>query len=182
MLEIVIPAAEYYDEEQNLFIETKHQKLQLEHSLVSLARWEAQWKKPFMSSEQKTIDETIDYIRCMTITQNVDPMVYKSIPKRTRDQITEYINAPMTATKFTDSQDKTQSNEVVTAELIYFWMIASGIPFECQKWHLNRLLTLIRVCNIKNNPPDKRRMGRQELMNRNHLLNEQRKAQLKTRG
>lgn len=182
MLEVVIPAAEYYDETRNLFIDTKEQKLYLEHSLVSLAKWESKYEKPFLSREEKTSEEILDYIKFMTITQNVDPNVYLNIPVNIRNQISEYINAPMTATKFTDTPGGA-SKEIVTAELIYYWMTAANIPFECQKWHLNRLLTLIKVCSIKNAPPDKkRRMGRQEILNRNHMINEQRKQMYKSRG
>lgn len=182
MLRVVIPASEHYDEVHNLFFETKEQILQLEHSLVSLSRWESRWKKPFLGPEKKTLEETLDYVRCMTITQNVDPEIYKIIPKDIREQITEYINTPMTATKFTDNRAKPGANEIITSEIIYYWMISLGIPFECQKWHLNRLLTLIRVCNIKNTPPKTKKMGRQELLTRNHQLNEMRKQQLNTRG
>lgn len=179
MLKIIIPAIEQYDEAKNEFITSKETTLQLEHSLVSLSKWESKWCKPFLSRDEKTIKETIDYIKCMTITQNVDDVVYNAINNQHVKTVTQYIKAPMTATVFT-AEKKPTSREVITAEIIYFWIISLNIPFECQKWHLNRLLTLINVCNLKNNPPKK--MNKKELMNRNQALNAARKKSLRTKG
>ena len=181
MLQLKIPAIELWDEINERFISIKEQTLSLEHSLVSLAKWESKWCKPFMSKEEKTVEQTIDYIRCMTLTQNVDPMVYNYLSNENIKAINAYIEAPMTATVITDSSNKqSKRGETVTAELIYYWMIALQIPFECQKWHLNRLLTLIRVCNIKQQPPKK--MGRNQLLSRNAALNAARRNQLHTNG
>lgn len=179
MLEITIPAVEKWDQIKQEFINKPAQTLRLEHSLVSLSKWESKWCKPFLTKDNKTIEETIDYVRCMTITQNVKPEVYFNLTPENIAQINAYIEAPMTATYF--SQDKGKpSREQITAELIYYWMIAFNIPFECQKWHLNRLLTLIRVCNIKSQPPKK--MSKNEIMSRNAALNAQRRAMLGTKG
>lgn len=179
MLEITIPAVEKWDQIKQEFINTPAQTLRLEHSLVSLSKWESKWCKPFLTKDNKTIEETIDYVRCMTITQNVKPEVYFNLTPENIAQINAYIEAPMTATYF--SQDKGKpSREQITAELIYYWMIGFNIPFECQKWHLNRLLTLIRVCNIKSQPPKK--MSKNEIMSRNAALNAQRRAMLGTKG
>jgi len=180
MLQITIPATEWFDSGSQTFIQTKEQTLQLEHSLVSLSKWESKWNKPFLSKGDKTIEETVDYIRCMTITQNVDPNVYLGITDSIVEQVMAYIDAPMTATTFNEEKTKGGRSETVTAEIIYYWMITLNIPFECQKWHLNRLLTQIRVCNIKNNPPKK--MGRKELMARNRALNASRRQALNTKG
>jgi len=180
MLQITIPGIELWDESREIFTQTKEQTLQLEHSLVSLSKWESKWGKAFLSKQEKTYEETIDYIKCMTITQNVDPNVYNHLSKSIIDKITEYIEAPMTATYFSKEQSSGNSREQVTSELIYYWMIALNIPFECQKWHLNRLLTLIRVCNIKNQPPKK--MSKRAIMSRNAALNAARRKQLNTRG
>ena len=181
MLDIVIPSVEYYDEEKNLFVRPfeKDCHLRLEHSLVSISKWESKWCKPFLTNEQKTLEESIDYIRCMTLTQNVNPDVYQHITNSIMGQINAYIEAPMTATTFME-HGHGGNREVVTSELIYYWMIALNIPFECQKWHINRLLTLINVCNIKNAPEKK--MSRSELYNRNRALNEARKLKYKTKG
>lgn len=179
MITITIPARELFNEITQEFIYTKEQTIQLEHSLVSLSKWESKWNKPFLGNENKTIQETIDYIRCMTITQNVDPNIYNSLSKENIDAINNYINAPMTATTFNNTQ--TGSNrEIITSELIYYWMIALNIPMECQKWHLNRLLTLVRVCNIKNSPGKK--MSSREIMSRNAALNAARRKKLNTNG
>lgn len=180
MLQITIPSTELWDERKEEFVYVKEKTLRLEHSLVSLSKWESKWNKPFLSSSDKTNEETIDYIRCMTITQNVDPEVYTRLKNDVIKQIYDYINAPMTATVISDTKRGGSSREVITSELIYYWMIALNIPFECQKWHLNRLLTLIRVCEIKNTPP--KSMNRREIMNRNAALNAARRKQFNTKG
>ena len=136
--------------------------------------------KPFLSKEAKTVEETLDYIKCMTITQNVDPNVYNSLTSNNIRDINKYIDNPMTATTFSNTKNYNTNKEIVTAELIYYWMIALNIPMECQKWHLNRLLTLIRVCNIKNSPPEK--MSRRDLMSRNAALNAARRKKFNTKG
>lgn len=179
MLDIKIPSVEFYDEIAEEFITTKEQTLRLEHSLVSLAKWESKWCKPFLSKQEKTHEEIMDYIKCMTITQNVDPDVYNYITNENVEEINKYIDSPMTATTFSDSGKKGKG-ETITAEIVYYWMITLNIPFECQKWHLNRLLTLIKVCSIKNQPPKK--MSKNEIMSRNAALNKQRRAQLNTKG
>lgn len=180
MLRIVIPSAELWDEEKMEFIHTKEQTLQLEHSLVSLSKWESKWCKPFLSKQEKTFEETMDYIKCMTLTQNVNPEVYNYLTISNIDEINRYIDTPMTATRFQEDKTGKSSREQITAEIIYYWMISLNIPFECQKWHLNRLLTLIRVCNIKNSPPRKRSM--REIMSRNAALNAERRKQLHSKG
>ena len=180
MLQITIPAIELWDEQKQEFISRKEQTLQLEHSLVSLSKWESKWCKAFLSKNEKTYEETIDYIKCMTITQNVDSETYKYLTRDNIYQVNKYIEAPMTATVFFEDKGNRGSKETVTAELIYYWMIALNIPFECQKWHLNRLLTLIKVCNIKNQPPKKR--SKREIMSRNAALNAARRKQLNSRG
>lgn len=179
MLYVTIPQGEFFDEVENQFINTKEQKLQLEHSLVSLSKWEAKWNKAFLSRNEMTTEETNDYIRCMTITQNVDPNTYRFIPADILRTVNAYIEAPMTATKFSN-EAKSNSKEVITSDIIYYWMIALNIPFECEKWHLNKLLALIKVCNIKNGPAKK--MSKQELMARNKQLNAERKQMLQTKG
>lgn len=179
MLRITIPAAEQWDERKQEFISTKECSIQLEHSLVSLSKWESKWNKPFLGKDNKTEEEIIDYVRCMTITQNVDPNVYYAMSNDNIKAIRNYIDEPMTATTIKEMDSKT-NREIITSELIYYWMIALNIPFECQKWHLNRLLTLIRVCNIKNQPPKK--MKQSEIMRQNAALNAARKKQLNSRG
>lgn len=180
MLQVTIPATELWDENKEEFINTKEQTLQLEHSLISLSKWESKWHKPFLSKDTKTEEENIDYIKCMTITQNVDPNVYIVIPNDIREKIKEYIDDKMTATRFSNDKNGKGSSEQVTSEIIYYWMITQNIPFECEKWHLNRLLTLIKVCDIKNKPPKK--MGNKEIMRCNSSLNNARRKQLNTKG
>lgn len=181
MLEISIPISpEGWDEEKQEFVEPSYQVLQLEHSLVSLSKWESKWCKSFISSKDKTDEELMDYIYCMTLDEDVDPVVYNYLTKENVDQINKYIEAPMTATYFAEDRGGKSNRETITAELIYYWMIALNIPFECQYWHLNRLLTLVRVCNIKNQPPKK--MSRREIMSRNAAMNAARRQQMNSKG
>ena len=181
MLRIVVPISpEGWDEKKQEFIEPKVQVLQLEHSLISMSKWESKWCKPFLSSEDKTIEETLDYIKFMTLTPNVSPDVYMHITRANMRDINDYIAAPMTATTFSEDKNTKGKREIVTAELIYYWMIALNIPFECQKWHLNKLLTLIKVCNIKNSPPKK--MSKKETKNRYEALNAARRKKLNSKG
>ena len=179
MLQITVPEQEFFIDEISKFIKTKEQVLQLEHSLVSLAKWESKWCKPFISKEVKTKEETIDYIRFMTLTQNVDPNIYHCLTSENHDEISEYVNAPMTATTFVEI-GKSNNSEIITAEIIYYWMVSYNIPFECQKWHFNRLLSLIKVCNLKNQPTKK--MSRNEIYARNTALNDARRAKFNSRG
>ena len=180
MLKITIPRREIFDERTETFYVTKEQALQLEHSLVSLSKWESKWHKPFLGKEEKSFEETIDYIRCMTLNQNIDPSVYNLLTNENVKDINNYIDDPMTATTFSNNTSNGNNREIVTSELVYYWMIALNIPFECQKWHLNRLLTLIRVCNIKNQPPKKRSTN--EIMRSNAELNAARRKLLNSKG
>ena len=181
MLQIIIPLGLVeWDEEKEEFVTPKFQILQLEHSLVSLSKWESKWCTPFLSKRDKTAEEIMDYIKFMTLTKNVNPDIYNHLTSDNIAEINGYIEAPMTATTFSDDKSGKASREIVTAELIYYWMIALNIPFECQKWHLNRLLTLIKVCNIKNSPPKK--MSKREAARRNAQLNAARRKQLNTNG
>ena len=180
MLQIKIPATEVWDENKEEFVQTSHEQvLQLEHSLVSISKWEAKWCKPFLTKEDKTYEETLDYIKCMTITQNVKDEIYEHLSKSNIDEINSYIAESRTATTFSDTKVGT-SRETITSELIYYWMITLNIPMECQKWHINRLLTLIRVCNIKNTPPKK--MNKREIASRYASLNAARRKQFNSRG
>ena len=180
MLEIIIPETEQWDEVNQEFITSNRQILRLEHSLVSLSKWESKWKKAFLGNQEKTFEETIDYIKCMTLTQNVNDTVYNLLDKDNIEKINKYIGDPMTATTFKEDPNKKGGREIITSELIYYWMISLNIPFECQKWHLNRLLTLIKVCGIKNQPPKK--MSKKDVMSRNAALNAARRKQMNSRG
>jgi hypothetical protein len=178
---LTIPDTERYNEEDSTFVTVKGCVIQLEHSLISVSKWESKWRVPFLMKEDKTLAQSIDYVRCMTITQGVPLSVYSQIDADTLSKINEYIQAPMTATWFTDRPGGgRRGREAVTSELIYYWMIASDIPFECQKWHLNRLLTLIRICEIKNSPPKKR--SKQDILNQQDAINKQRRQALNTSG
>lgn len=180
MLRITIPATELFDDTTEEFVYTKEQTLELEHSLVSLSKWESKWNKPFLTNQDKTTEEALDYIRCMTITQNVDPDVYKHIDKRGMEMINDYVKSSMTATTFTNESSSKGTNEQITSELIYYWMMSLNIPIECQDWHINRLITLIRVCNVKNQPSKKMSMNAR--ISQQRALNEARRKKLNSKG
>lgn len=180
MLEITIPGPESWDETKEEFVYAEGATLQLEHSLVSLSKWESKWHKPFLSKTDMTVEETVDYIRCMTLTQNVDPAVYSFITNEIIDRISSYIDDSMTATWFSKEERKPKGRETITSEIIYYWMTVYNIPFECQKWHLNRLLTLLQVCNIKNAPPEK--LSKKQLAKRNAEINKARRKALNSKG
>lgn len=180
MLRVFIPAAEYFDELNEEFVYVAEQHLTLEHSLVSVSKWEQKWHKPFLTDNKKTREENIDYVRCMTLTQNVDPRVYIGIPDSVMEEIMAYIDDPRTAAIFPEEKNAKTSREIITNETIYYWMIALEIPSEYQKWHLNHLLALIRFCNIKNKPAKK--MSRKEILAQNRALNEARRKASGSRG
>ena len=193
MLKITIPGQELYDPEKNLFHYTKGTTLVLEHSLVSLSKWEAKWKIPFLSlgqqrpgknpEKQLTPEQFLDYVRCMTLTQNVDPEVYNYLTRDNLNDIMKYIEDPMTATTISKQQQKKGSNQgrVITSELIYAWMAILRIPYEvCQKWHLNRLLMLIQVTGLEQEPPKK--MDPKNVLRQNKSLNAARRMRHHTKG
>lgn len=191
MLQIHIPAiADFWDEEKEEFISIKGCDLALEHSLISISKWESKWKVPFLIKKKKTNEQLLDYIRCMTITQNVDPRVYDYIPPDEIQKINDYIDDDHTATFFRDDGKKGKRDDsILTSEVIYYYMIALQIPMECQKWHLGRLMTLIKVCNEKNKEADpkykKKKLTVKEqvdLAKQYEEINERRKKELGTKG
>lgn len=180
MLEITIPATDLWDESNQEFISVKECTLKLEHSLVSISKWESKWHIPFLSKEPISEEANRDYIRFMTLNKNVDPNVYYCITPDIYNQIEKYMEDSMTATTFRKDQNRKINNEQVTAELIYYWMITLGIPIEFQKWHINKLLTLIRVCNVKNTPTKKR--SKKEIANDYAAINAKRRKEWNTKG
>ena len=179
MLEITIPKQRLFNEKTYEFMYVDETKLCLEHSLVSLSKWESKWHKPFISSE-KSKEEIMDYIKFMTITKNVNPIVYDALTEENVIQIKNYIDDPMTATTFSQKTNGEHNSEIITAELIYYWMIELKIPVEFQKWHINRLITLIRVCEIKNTPPKKR--SSREIASRTAAINAARRQKYAKKG
>jgi hypothetical protein len=197
MITITIPAkpkTEMWDPVKEEFQYTdaiKETTITLEHSLISISKWESKWKKAFLKKEEKTIEEVIDYIKCMTIEKNVPDAVYNNIPDSEMKRITEYIEDRMSATyvkqKPVDNKgDSNRKEEVVTSELIYYWMIANQIPFECERWHINRLMALIQVCSVKNaamyGGKKKSRSNQNALLRHNTALNASRRAKLGSTG
>lgn len=180
MLKLIVPVEEGYDESTNQYFVVKAFVLELEHSLASLSKWESIFEKPFLSSTDKTPEEVAEYIELMLLTPDVPVDVMSRLGAAHFAKINEYIGSKQSATTINEVQKAGKSREIITAEIIYYWMVSMQIPFECQYWHLNRLLTLIKVINQKNAPAQK--IGRQEAARRQRELNEQRRAQLNTRG
>lgn len=191
MLEIVVPGTkDDWDPVKEEFVSREPCRLRLEHSLISISKWEAKWHIPFLDNNSNITDEQLrDYIRCMTLTQNVDPDVYNHLTLENMNEIQAYISDPMTATWFGNNvegiqEGKGHSKQVVTSELIYYWMIAQSIPVEFEKWHLSRLMTLIQVCSIKNKEAQggQKKMNKNQIYNQNKSLNAARRAKLHTKG
>lgn len=179
MLSITISKNEFFNEQTSCFVVVPEHTITLEHSLLSISRWESKWNKAYLSKKPKTDRELLDYISCMSMNKEISMEALLSLTNEQLIQIHEYINSPMTATTFLEDNVK-NSNKIITSEEIYSQMVALNIPFECQKWHFNRLMTLIRVCALHNQPAKK--MSKSEIMNRNRRLNAERKAKYNTRG
>jgi len=180
MLTITVIGDELYDEITNEFTTVGDVVLQLEHSLISLSKWESKFEKPFLGRGEKTKEEVFEYLKCMVLTEDVAPEVYLRLSRENIQEINDYIDTKQSATTFSEHQKNSGMGETITSELIYYWMVALNIPFECQYWHLNRLFSLIRVCGIKNSPPKK--MSARQIAERNRELNAQRKAMYNTTG
>jgi hypothetical protein len=171
---------EAYNEETREFVIADGFKLELEHSLVSLSKWESKFEKPFLSTENKTPEEILWYMKAMALTQDVPEEVYQRLSEDNIEEIDSYIGAKMTATWFREDANQRRSREIITAELVYYWLFSYGIPKECEDWHLNRLFTLIKVFSEKNKPPKK--MSKAEAAQQNRSLNAQRRAQMGSSG
>jgi hypothetical protein len=181
MLKIVVPGIEAFDNAASQFVTQGEFVLELEHSLVSLSKWESKYEKVFLTKETKTDEEVRGYVRAMTLTPDVPEEVFQKLSEENFEQINQYIDAKMTATRIYELHEAPKTKqETVTAELIYYWLVAFQIPWEAQYWHLNRLFTLIRLCSVKAEKPKK--MSKGELIRRNRELNAQRRAKLGTKG
>ena len=181
MLPITVPAREMWNEEAQMFFTIPETPLQLEHSLLSISKWEAKWKKPFLETKQLTPAEWRDYVRCMTLSpKNPDPTVYICLTAKNLADVKAYVNDPMTATTIKEQNNRGGRGQFVTSELIYYWMVAAQIPFECERWHLNRLMVLIRICGEKSKPPKK--MSKRENARSRSALNAQRRAAMHSNG
>lgn len=179
MLDIIIPATEQFDERTMQFVETKEQKLTLEHSLISISKWEAKWKISYIDTKDKTRDQRLDYIRCMSLKGDISDDVLYSIAPQEMQKINNYINDSMSATVVKNTGGSA-SNQFTTSELIYSWMVGYQIPVEFEKWHLSRLLTLIKVISEENKP--KKKMTPSEIAARNKALNAKNRAKYHSRG
>lgn len=181
---ITVPEQEFFNADKNEFFTIKGATFKIEHSLVAVAKWESKWHVAFLDDKvEKTQEMLIDYIKCMTISQNVDPNIYEHLPASVIEEINNYIEDPMTATTFREDKKGGRKGEFITNEIIYYWMIAQNIPLECEKWHLNRLMTLIRVCAEKNNEQQgHNKMSRKAVMSQNRALNAARRKASGSRG
>lgn len=180
MLIVSIPELEGFDEETQSFVSLPGGELHLEHNLISLSKWESITHKHLIGNDDITNEEMLLYIECMITDEEYNSELLKRLPASEVERISNYMADTKTATTVSGSGGGSGSGEYTSSELIYYWMIACQIPFECEKWHINRLLTLIRVCNEKNQPDKK--MSQSEIMNRNRELNRARRAKLGSKG
>lgn len=180
MLKVIIEGNESYNEEENLFTQDEEAVLELEHSLLSLSKWESKHQKPFLSKDKKTLDEIYDYLKAMVVTPNADLDALNRCTQSNLNAIQAYIDSPQSATTFGNMPERRGPGEVITSELIYYWMVTFNIPWEAQTWHLNRLFALVRICNLKQSKP--KRLSPRELAMRNKELNDKRRAELGTKG
>lgn len=183
MLEITVPGRELYFENTDTIEYFPEIKLKLEHSLLSISKWESKWKKPFLDNDVKrTREELCDYVRCMTITQSVPPITYSLLTPENMKAIEDYLEDSQTATWFSEEEkSKSKSSKKVTSELIYYWMSCHNLPFDvCEKWPLNRLITLIEVCNLENQP--KKNMPKSAVHKQNRSLNAARRRKYNSKG
>lgn len=180
MLQIKVPGSDGWDERTEQFVTIPDTIIALEHSLISISKWESKWHVPFLGREEKTPEQIKDYIKCMTITPNVKDEVYDRLTREQVKSIMDYVDDSMTATTIKERGGPKRSRDVVTSELIYYWMVALQIPFECQKWHLNRLMMLIRICEVKDQ--GEKKMSRRSTMQENAALNAMRRQKAHSRG
>lgn len=180
MLTITVPEEELYNEVTSEFVTTEAVVVEMEHSLVSLSKWESKWEKPFLSGKPMTAEELLSYVEYMILTPKIPPGFSRRLSQTNLVEINAYIESKQTATTFGSLPEHKGKGETITSELVYYWLIAFSIPFDCQYWHLNRLFSLIRICNIKNSKPKK--MSRNEMAQRNREINAKRKAELNTSG
>lgn len=180
MLKLIVPGAELYNEVTKEFVKTETTSLQLEHSLLAISKWESKFAKAFLTQSEKTTEEGLAYVKAMIIDSDVPDEVLHQLSSENLSEINNYISSPQSATIFRELPVRGGRGETITSELIYYWMVAFNIPFECETWHISRLFSLIRICNVKNSK--QKQMPKHELAARNRELNAQRRAELKTSG
>ncbi len=180
MLTLIITGTELFDEENQEFLTVDETTIELEHSLLSVSKWEAKFQKPFLTNGEKTTEEILHYIKMMVLTPGFSDELFSKFSEQNFKEINDYIDSNESATTFSDLPKTGGRSEIVTSELIYYWLVTFRIPFECQTWHLSRLFSLIRICNLKNTKPKK--MSKREIAERNRDLNARRKAALGTSG
>lgn len=179
MLEFELKETEFWDPVLEEFVVVEPQTLELEHSLYSISKWEEKTKKPFLTADEKTLDDLILYVQCMALPKKIDSTVARLVLTKHSQEFQQYLEDPMTATTFHEDNSR-HNREIVTAELVYYWMTAAQIPFETQYWHINKLMTLIRIAGIKSQPPKK--MGKHGTMKSNAAINAARRAKLGSAG
>lgn len=179
MLKLHVDGYQLYDEEKNKFFDVKEDTITLEYSLYSIYKWESKWKKPYLHTKEKTVEESIDFIRCMTLDEDVNPLLYYNIKEEDFIRINEYLNDPATATTF-GAVNGPVDRRIKTAEIFYHLMTVYNIPFECEYWNFNRLLALIKVCNIENSP--KKPMTKKEIYAQNRDINERNRKRFHSKG
>lgn len=175
MLVLEIPGTEEFDSEKQEFLYSDSTVVRMEHSLASISKWESFWKKPFLGKEEKTSEEILSYIEFMCLTPDVPREVFLRLSEENYRDINDYIGQEMTATWFSENANGKISREIITSEIIYYWMFSLQLPLECETWHFNRLTAQIKVINLKNQP--KKKMSQQEVLAQQRELNQKRRAE-----
>ena len=180
-IRIRIPELHLFNEATNEFFDIRETYLTMEHSLVSISKWESKWHIPYLAPGEKTPEQALDYLRCMTITQNIQPGIYNYIPDTEMRRIKNYIEDSMSAYKFKEEEGKGRTKKAITSDYLYFCMVTYRIPVEFERWHLNRLITLIQICSEENNPK-KNKKSKRRITSDYAALNAARRAKLGTTG
>lgn len=159
--------------------EGKVVRLQFEHSLRSLSKWESKNKIAFLAGREKTPAQMVDYYRCMLLSPEDPDLVYLLDPSQ-MEELTNYINENQTASSVPNEGPTQYNPETTTSELVYFWMTALKINWEAQDWHFSRLMMLVQITSYKQQPPKKR--NPREVLSDMRRENERRKKLFNTSG
>lgn len=179
---------ELFDEETNTFLHPVGKKLHLEHSLLSISKWEAEWEIPFLNTD-KTSEQSLSYIKCCVLDDDFDELLLNTLSDKNILDFNAYLSKGMTAKKIIDLRSslsqkrksrRPASQKALTSEDIYYSMIQFHVWKECEEWPLQRLLSLLQLCSLKSNSTGEMSKSDQAKFYREE--NARRKAKYHTNG